>query len=218
MSYCQQIRDGDCGDTFFGRTFLKPFCPVVKPVFRGLFRISVRNPENIPKRGPYIVASNHRSYLDPPVLNAVFPEPLVFIAKEELFRPPLGWILKHMRAIPIRRGAGDVSALERALDLLKEGCAVAVFPEGTRARPGEFLRPKAGVGLLAIKSGAPVVPVLIEGTDRVLPRGSLLPIPKVPIKVSVGKPLNFEGVPDSPKGYRDTALKIMEAIKSLQED
>lgn len=207
-----------CPLTPIGRYFIKPLCPITKPIFRKIFRIEVYGDENIPSQGSYIVASNHRSHLDPPVLNSVFPEPLVFLAKEELFKPPLGWIIRHMRAIPIRRGAGDVDTLEMTLELLHKGCAVAVFPEGTRAKPGEFLRPKPGIGLLAVKSGVPVVPVLIEGTDRVFPRGSSFPKPGPPISVYIGKPRKFLGYEDNLKGYRKVSLEIMEEIKALRPD
>ncbi|WP_457600073.1 lysophospholipid acyltransferase family protein [Hydrogenivirga sp.] len=206
---------GDCPITPVGRYVIKPLCPLAKPLFKRLFRIEVHGEENIPRSGPFIVASNHRSHLDPPVLNAAFPEPLVFLAKEELFRPPLGWFIRHMRAVPIRRGSGDVDTLEMTLGLLHRGCHVAIFPEGTRARPGEFLRPKPGVGLLAIKSGVPVVPVLIEGTDHVFPRGASFPKPGHPIRVFIGKPKLYSSYEDNLKGYRKAALEIMEDIKSL---
>jgi 1-acyl-sn-glycerol-3-phosphate acyltransferase len=192
---------------------LAPLCPVAKPLFRALFGIKFYGLENVPE-GACIVASNHRSHLDPPVLNSVFPQPLVFLAKEELFRPPLGWIIKHMRALPVRRN-GDLEVLKKALDLLKKGLKVAIFPEGTRARPGEFLRPKPGVGILAIRSGCPVLPVLIEGTDRSFPRGAKFPKPFGSIKVVIGKPMSFEGFEDSPAGYRIVAREVMAKIQEL---
>ena len=201
--------------TPFGETFLKPLCPTAISLFKKLFNIKVYNTENIPTSGSYIVASNHRSHLDPPVLNSAFPEPLVFLAKEELFKPPLGWVIRHMRAVPLKRGSGDLDTLEMSLDFLRQGYKVAIFPEGTRAKPGEFLRPKVGVGLLAIKGGVPVVPVRIEGTGDVFPRGAKFPKPGHPIDVVVGKPLSFEGYEDNLKSYRKVALEIMEAIKSL---
>ncbi len=199
-----------------GEFLIKPLCPVAKPLFKKVFKVKVFGEENLPRRGSYIVASNHRSHLDPPVLNSAFPEPLVFLAKEELFRPPLGWIIRHMRAVPIKRGSGDVDTLEMTLELLHRGCKVAIFPEGTRARSGEFLRPKPGVGLLAVKSGVPVVPVLIEGTDRVFPRGERFPKPGHPIEVYIGRPKLYTGYEDNLKGYRRAALEIMESIKNLR--
>ena len=204
-----------CPITPVGRFLIRPLCPVAKPLFRKLLRIRVYGAENIPPGGPFIVASNHRSHLDPPVLNSAFPEPLVFLAKEELFKPPLGWFIRHMRAVPIKRGSGDVDTLEMTLDLLHRGCHIAIFPEGTRAKPGEFLRPKPGVGLLAVKSGAPVVPVLIEGTDRVFPKGEKFPKPGHPIDVRIGKPKVYRAYEDNLKGYRKASLDIMEEIKKL---
>lgn len=190
-------------------------CPAAKFVFINLFKVSVYGRENIPPKGPYIVASNHRSHLDPPVLNSVFPEPLLFLAKEELFKPPLGWLIRHMRTVPVKRGSGDVDTLEMSLEFLRKGCKLAIFPEGTRAKPGEFLRPKPGVGLLAVKSGVPVIPVLVEGTDRVFPRGSKFPKPGHPIEVHIGKPKVYTGYEDNLKGYKRAALDIMEDIRKL---
>lgn len=184
-------------------------------MFRRVLRVSVHGLENIPKEGPYIVASNHRSYLDPIVLNSVFPEPLLFLAKEELFSPPLGWVIRHMRAVPIRRSSGDVETLEMVLEMLHKGCKVAIFPEGTRAGPGEFLKPKPGVGLLAVKGCVPVIPVLIEGTDKVLPRGRSFPKLGHRIEVFIGRAKHFDGYPTDLKGYRKASLDIMEEIKAL---
>ncbi len=204
-----------CGYSKFAKYFLLPLCPVAKPAFRKVFSISLKGRENIPQ-GAFIVASNHRSHLDPPVLNSVFPEPLHFLAKEELFRNPMmGFILRHARAIPVRRGSGDVEVLELSLELLHRGCSVCIFPEGTRAKPGEFLKPKLGVGLLALKSKAKVLPVYIDGTDRVLPKGKSFPSLGHPIRVVVGKPKVYTGIEDNVKGYRKVALDIMEEIKRL---
>lgn len=205
-----------CPLTPIGRYLILPLWIGVKPLLRILFRIEVIGKENIPE-GACIVASNHRSHLDPPLLNAVFPEPLVFLAKEELFRPPFGGILKHMRAIPLRRGSEDVSTLEECVNLLNAGCKIAIFPEGTRANPGEFKRAKPGVGFLAIKSGFPVLPVYIEGTDRALPRGAKFPKPFVKVRVIIGKPLEFRGLKPSVKNYKRVANEIMEEIKKLSQ-
>ncbi len=188
-------------------------CPIVKPIFRTVFRIKVTGLENIPSEA-CIVAANHRSHLDPPVLNAVFPEPLIFIAKEELFRAPLlGKFLPHMGAIPVKRGSGDMQALELSLSFLEKGCKVCIFPEGSRANPGEFLRPKLGVGILAIKSKKEVLPVYIDGTDKVMPRGKSFPKPGPIIRVIIGKPKDYS----KENNYKEVAIKIMEEIKALSK-
>ncbi|GAB6065066.1 lysophospholipid acyltransferase family protein [Aquifex pyrophilus] len=204
---------GSCPLSPLGRYFFLPAWRVLTPLLKAILRLEVIGRENIPT-GPCIVASNHRSHLDPPVLNLVFSDPLVFLAKEELFKPPLGYLLKHMRAIPVRRSAEDLSVLEKSVELLRSGCKVCIFPEGTRANPGEFRRPKPGVGYMAVKSGFPVLPVYIEGTDRILPRGAKLPKPGK-VKVVIGKPVSYGGLEPSVKNFKKVSLDIMERIKEL---
>lgn len=205
---------GSCPISTFAKFFLAPFCPITKSIFRKVFKIEVYGLENIPQ-SPCIVASNHRSHLDPPVLNAVFPQNLWFLAKEELFKIPiLGRLLPHMGALPVKRGSGDLEVLELAMELMHFGCKVCIFPEGTRARPGEFLKPKLGVGLLAIKSQRPVLPVYIEGTDIVFPKGAKFPKPGHPIRVFIGKGKVYNGE-ENPREYRRVAEEIMESIKEL---
>ncbi|MCS7083665.1 MAG: 1-acyl-sn-glycerol-3-phosphate acyltransferase [Aquificaceae bacterium] len=184
----------------------------MRAAFRLSFRISAIGIENLPN-GAFILASNHRSYLDPPVIASVLPRRVFFIAKEELFRGAFGKVLPHLGALPIRRGGADIKALQRALELLKGGCAIAIFPEGTRANKG-FLEPKPGVGLLAIKSLAPVLPVCIKGTEAVLPRGSKFPVPKARIYVKIGKPMSFQGL-EEPEVYKQVARDVMDAIVGL---
>ncbi|NPA33055.1 MAG: 1-acyl-sn-glycerol-3-phosphate acyltransferase, partial [Aquificae bacterium] len=176
-----------CSSGFLGEKVLFPLWKGIRPLFSGLLGVEVIGRENIPE-GPCIVASNHRSHLDPPVLNAVFPEPLYFLAKEELFRPPLGWLIRNLRALPVRKSAGDLSVLEECLRILGSGCKVCIFPEGRRVERGSFGRPKPGVGFLAIRSGYPVLPVYVHGTDEILPVGSAFPRPKRGVKVVIGKP------------------------------
>ncbi|NPB06120.1 MAG: 1-acyl-sn-glycerol-3-phosphate acyltransferase [Aquificae bacterium] len=203
-----------CPYTRAGRLVFLPVWKAVRPLFKALVKIEAEGLERVPE-GPCIVAANHRSNLDPPVLNAVFPEPLFFLAKEELFKGPLGLVMPHLRTLPVRKGLQDAKTLERALELLSRGCKLAIFPEGMRAPPGTFLRPKPGVGLLAVKSGMPVLPVLIEGTDRVLPRGAYVPRPHRGVRVVVGEPLSFKGLPHKKEVYREVAERVMEAVKAL---
>lgn len=207
----------DCYLSRFSKLFIVPLCYVIKPLFRSFFKVKAYGLENIPE-GSYLVAPNHRSYLDPPVLNAVFPKHLTFIAKEELFHAPiLGILLPHMSTIPIKRGAGDVQTLKLALELLHAGCRLCVFPEGTRAKPGEFLKPKLGIGLLAVKSKKPVLPVYIDGTDKVLPRGKKIPSIGHTIRVFIGKPRRYDFLEDDPKSYKAASNMIMEEIKKLSK-
>ncbi len=206
----------ECGYTSVGKYLLLPAWRYVKPVFRKILRIEVLGLENVPK-GACIVASNHRSNLDPPVLNAVFPEPLFFLAKAELFRFPLGLILRHMRAIPVKRSISDLETLERVINILRGGCKVGIFPEGTRAGRGKFLKPKPGVGFLAVRSGFPVLPVYIHGTDEILPRGAIIPKLGYKVKVIIGKPKVYEGLEPNLKNFKVVAEDIMGEIRRLYD-
>jgi 1-acyl-sn-glycerol-3-phosphate acyltransferase len=187
----------------------------IRPVFIKLLKIHVQGIENIPLEGGCILASNHRSNLDPFVLNSISPRPIFFMAKEELFKiPVLNWIIRKAGAIPVKRNKRDISALKKASQALKEGYCIGIFPEGHRARPKTFRKPQSGVGLLVAKNRVPVVPVRIEGTDDVFPVNSKFPkLFKYPIEVRVGKPIyfdKFEGL-----DYQDIANIVMEEIKNL---
>ena len=186
----------------------------LKPFLKKILRIHVKGLENFPKESGFIIASNHRSHLDPPVINIISPFPVMFLAKAELFKIPVfGWFIKRAGAIPIEREKKGVNkSLIKALKLLKQGYTIGVFPEGTRAKPKQFLNPKAGIGLLISKANVPVIPVRIEGTDDVFPKGSKFPkIGKAPIYVNVGKPIIF----DENLEYKEIANKVMEEIKRL---
>ncbi len=135
------------------------------------------------------------------------------MAKQELFNLPLlGWFIKKAGAIPVKRNKRDIASLKKAVELIKDGHCIGIFPEGARAKPGEFRKPQSGVGLLVSKTKAPVVPVRIEGTDVVYPVGSKLPkIGKSAIVVKIGKPV----ILDSDMEYTEISEYIMEEIKKL---
>lgn len=132
-----------------------------------LMGAQVEGRENIPDSGAFILAPNHISYLDPPVLAGFVPRRLHFFAKKELFDITLfGRLLRRVQVHPIRRGGFDRRALQLAVDLLKGGEPIAVFPEGTRGKNGVFLEPKAGIGRIAQDSGTPILPVYIAHLDK----------------------------------------------------
>lgn len=187
---------------------------LIRPIFRGLLRINVKGVENIPKDGPCIIAANHRSHLDPPVINIISPRPVLFLAKKELFEiPVLGWLIKKAGAVPVSRDGRDISTLKKALTLLRDDQCIGIFPEGSRAKPGEFRKPQPGIGFLIEKAKVPVIPILIEGTDKVFPVKSKLPkLFMYNIDVSVGKPINFHGI----GSYEHIADKVLEEIKNLK--
>ena len=141
----------------------------VRGILHVLFRIRVEGKENIPKEGTYVVCSNHKSLLDPPMLGACLPFPVRFMAKEELFRNKLlGGIIRAVGAFPIKRGKSDVGALRGAMKMLGSGENVAIFPEGTRSKGGTMRRGKQGAALIAVKAGVNILPVGIEGEYRFL--------------------------------------------------
>lgn len=153
-----------------------------------------RHAERVPMIGPLIVAPVHFSFIDPPLVGCAMPRALRFMAKEELFRAPVfGPLIRSVGSFPVRRGAGDVEAIKLAIELLKAGNAVLVFPEGTRG-DGRTLQPiNQGVALLAKRSGAPVLPVGVSGTERVLPRGAKFPRRRR-MTVVFGEPLRYADV------------------------
>lgn len=149
-------------------------------------RWKVTGTENLPRRGPVIVVSNHLSLWDPVAVGVALPRRVYFMAKEELFRLPLvGWVLKGLGAFPVRRGEGDLAAMRQAIRLLRQGKVVGIFPEGGRSRSGVLQPFQRGVAVLAAKTGAPVVPVALIGTNRIIGRGGFFH----PFCVRVGQPI-----------------------------
>ncbi len=147
--------------------------------------------ENVPLEGPVILAPIHVSFFDPPVVSCGSPRAVAFLAKEELFNPPVfGPLIRSLNAFPVKRGAGDTSAVRLALEKLAEGHCLIMFPEGTRG-DGITLGPmQSGVALLAKKSGALVVPTGVYGTHKILPKGRKLP-GFSRLRVAFGKPFSF---------------------------
>jgi 1-acyl-sn-glycerol-3-phosphate acyltransferase len=148
--------------------------------------------KNIPKKGPVILAANHRSFLDPFLIGCCMRRPVYFVAKQELFgKRWQGWILNRLGAFPIRRGAADEESMTTARMVLERGAALVIFPEGTRHRKGPLAQPKRGVGRLALETGAPVVPIAILGSERARRGWKIRP---VWVRIRCGKPLTFPRV------------------------
>ncbi len=126
----------------------------------------VQGREYIPKDGAFILAPNHISYFDPPLVGSFVPRRVHFFAKQELFKVPiLGALIKRTNVHPVKRGVFDRGAITTAVKILKAGNPLAVFPEGTRGVFGEFLDPKPGIGMIARKAEVPIIPCYIEGAE-----------------------------------------------------
>ncbi len=209
---------GRCSLRPFGRFVLKPlWFFLVAPLFREVFKIKAYGSEVLERKEPLIIAPNHRSYIDPPLIASLSPEPLVFLAKKELFEGRLkNWLFRNMNAIPVDRSKADFNALNEAVTRLKEGCKVCIFPEGRRAPERGFLKPKPGIGYLVAKTKVPVVPVYIHNSTDILSSDNKhFRIPKREVIVIFGKPIEFGNVEDSPRGYKEVANLVMDEIKKL---
>jgi 1-acyl-sn-glycerol-3-phosphate acyltransferase len=162
---------------------------VVKPLMRAWFRIRLEGHEHIPERGPVILASNHRSNMDPVLLAAAVERPVAFMAKAELFVEPLGWILRSIGQFPVRRGGIDREALRRTDAILARGAMLGLFPEGTRG-DGTFAAVHPGLAYIVVRQRCPVVPVAIFGTERVRRRFGWLPFAS-PVRIVIGPPIDL---------------------------
>lgn len=180
---------------------------VLVPFFRLYFRLEGMGSEHIPSRGAAILASNHRSFLDPFVIGALTRRPVYYMAKRELFENPLqARLLSALGAFPVERGAGDEQAMATARTLLERGECVAVFPEGTRIRRGPLSAPRRGVGRLALQTGAQVVPIAVIGTERVRLGRRIRPCK---VRVRCGRPLRY---PIAERPSPKIALGVAERI------
>jgi len=136
-------------------------------IFKVFFRIKVKGKKNLPDEGPVILMSNHISAYDPPLLVAIFSRPVRFMAKKELFENPVvRFVLFLADAFPVDRSKNDITAVKKALSVLKDQEVLGLFPEGTRRAEGELGNPKLGSVMLAIKSGAPIVPIGIKNIKK----------------------------------------------------
>ena len=153
-------------------------------------RLHVEGLDNVPRTGPVILVGNHVATLDPPMVTALVPRLDVFaMAKQEAFRRPLARFFLHgWNTFPIVRHSADRRALERALQVLREGHVLALFPEGTRSKDARLSRAYPGAGFIALRSGAPIIPVAIWGSEDVLPKGRYLPR-SAHVHVRYGAPL-----------------------------
>jgi 1-acyl-sn-glycerol-3-phosphate acyltransferase len=186
--------------------------------FRTIFGLRIKGRENLITEGPVLVASNHQSFLDPPLIGNLYKTEMVFLARKTLFVGFFKWLYPRWNAIPVDQDRPDMSSLKTIIRKLKDGHRVLVFPEGQRTLDGEIGEAAPGIGLIAAKSGAVIQPVRISGAREALPRGSAR-IRFARITVSVGPPIRF--TPEELKaasgkeGYEALTARIMAAISAL---
>ena len=155
------------------------------------FRWRHYNAERVPLSGPVILASNHASFLDPPLVGSALKRPINYLARESLFKlPGVGALLRSWQAVPVDRDGGTGKGLKRILERLEAGGGIILFPEGTRTADGNLQPARAGVGLAVIKSTAPVIPARVFGTYQAFGRHRTLPRPHRVI-VKFGEPMLF---------------------------
>jgi 1-acyl-sn-glycerol-3-phosphate acyltransferase len=190
--------------------------------YKVFFRFRYFGAENVPsEKNPrgVILAPNHASFLDPPILGISLGRPVTFLAKEYLFRAFfVGWILRSVGAFPIRTEADDFRSIRDLIRKLKDSACVVIFPEGTRALDGVLREAESGVGFLAMKSKAAVVPVYIEGTFEAFPKGVKM-FRCRPVRVFYGNPFVPAEDPEILKAqdpYAAVSARIMEEIKFIR--
>lgn len=208
------------GNLFFYRFIRLVLYIAYRLCFRFRHYGSERVPQEADGRG-VILAPNHSSFLDPPILGISLKRPVTYLAKEYLFRAFfVGWVLRSIGACPIKSKADDFRSIRDLLRILKEGRCIVVFPEGTRSQDGRLKKPEGGVGFLAIKSKAWVVPVYIEGSFEAFPKGKKF-FKCSPVSVRYGRPFIAAEDPAlvaDPDPYMAVSRKIMKEIESLQKE
>lgn len=174
-------------------------------------RVRLSGLENIPAAGPFIIASNHLSWFDVPLIPVYFSRPVIYMAKEETFLGRIGWLVRFLGAFPVKRGEADRQALRTADEQLKEGNIIVIFPEGTRSKTHTMAQGHSGLGMIALRSAAPVLPVAVTGSEKLLKKFR----PRV--TVTYGQPMTLK-----PKGQKvtredvdDTTAQVMHRIAEM---
>jgi len=196
-----------------------------RALYKLYFRWRVYNAERVPLEGGVILASNHASFLDPPLVGSGVRRGINYLARENLFRfPVVGWVLRHWQVVPVDRDGGGAAGLRAILDRLLAGSAIILFPEGTRTRDGKLQPARSGIGLTVIKSTAPVVPVRVFGTFEAYGRHLRFPRP-YRVAVKYGQPMPFTQLRAEAKTcskarlkeiYQQVADELMAAIAQLE--
>lgn len=193
---------------------------VLRQFYEILFRGENYGLENLPEGGGFMIASNHASHLDPPVVGSLIPQQVCFFARKTLWKPGFAsWWLNGVGTIPVDRDGGtDVTAIKRVLGALKNNKVIILFPEGTRSPDGQLQSAKPGVGLLACRTGVPVVPARVFGSFKAFGKDGVVR-PGTPVSVVYGKPIFPSDYDDPSAGkerYLQASQRIMAAIAKLE--
>ncbi|MEW6050465.1 MAG: lysophospholipid acyltransferase family protein [Candidatus Zixiibacteriota bacterium] len=182
-----------------------------------VFRIKVTGQEHFPKSGGFILATNHISWYDPPLVGSWAPRQVYFFAKQELFRNKLfGAIIRRTNALPVKRGTVDRAALELSEEVIRSGYGLTIFPEGTRSKRDGFLDPKPGVGLLAMRAKCPIVPGYVYGSNRL--KDCLLG--RIRLQIVYGEPFAADwaaSFSDGKESYQRISEAIMGRIGEIRD-
>ena len=198
---------------------------VLRNLFAAYFQGRILHPERVPVEGPVLLASNHVSFADPPLIGCCLPRSISYLARDTLFSPPwFGAVLRHFNGIPIDRDGGGPAGLKVVLGRLAQADAVLLFPEGTRSVDGRLQEARGGIGLLVTKAAVPVIPVRVFGLDRAWSRGHRFPRPH-PSAIKFGHPVDLQSlreeavVADKVRQrflYDEMGRRIMAGIAALE--
>jgi 1-acyl-sn-glycerol-3-phosphate acyltransferase len=177
---------------------------VVRLIFAIILDVHLVGRQNVPETGPLIIASNHLSWADVPLIPSFLKRRVVYMAKEETFDGKMGWLVRFLGAFPVKRGEADRHSLRTAMEQLKSGHIVSIFPEGTRSKIHTLGQAHAGLGMIALRSGAPVVPVAIYGSEKAFKKF------RPRITITFGEPLIL-----APKGKKITREDIDESTEQV---
>lgn len=189
------------------------------------FRGRAYHAERVPAQGPVILAANHASFIDPPLIGAALKRDIHYLARASLFRHRAAhWLLRSWNSVPVERDGGGGAGLKAIFERLQAGAGIILFPEGTRSPDGQLQPARSGIGLVVIKSTCPVVPVRVFGTFEAFGRHLRFPRPK-PVVVKFGQPLDFAALRAEARTctkerlkaiYQQVADQIMQAIARLE--
>jgi len=188
-----------------------------RAVARAFFNLRVMDQHNLIEDGPVLIVCNHQSYLDPPMVGAIYHDPIYYLARKTLFRGFGAFLYPRLRCIPVDQENPEPNSLRKIVQLLNSGEKVLMFPEGARSQDGELLPASAGIGLILNKAKVPVQPLRIFGANEALKPGTAK-VNLQQITLTVGEALRFDGPQyKGREGYQRIADEIMQAIGNLKQ-